>query len=132
MLAFGAFDPLHEGHHYFFSRAREIGDYLLVIVARDSAIREDKKREPGEREEVRLKRVAASDVDEARLGDERPMNDPYRLLGELEFDVLALGYDQKPDEATVRQELNRRGKERVKIVRMGAFRPELYKSSYRR
>ncbi len=132
VLAFGAFDPLHEGHRYFFRRAKKLGDYLLVVVARDSAIREDKGREPFEGEEMRLKRVAASGVDEVRLGDERPVNDPYRLLGELEFDVLALGYDQEPSEQKVRQELGRRNKQGVAVVRLPPHRPELYKSSYRR
>ncbi|MFH1354005.1 MAG: adenylyltransferase/cytidyltransferase family protein [bacterium] len=131
VLVFGVFDPLHEGHRCFFRQAKKLGDYLLVVVARDSSIKMNKGRDSFEKEEERLKKVMAADwVDEARLGNEWPVDDPYRLLGELEFDVLALGYDQKPDKATARQELDRRGKQRVKIVRTRALRPEKYKSSY--
>lgn len=131
VLVFGAFDPLHEGHRSFFRQAKRLGDCLLVVVARDSSIKVNKGRDSFEKEKVRLKKVTAVGcVDEVQLGNEWPTDDPYQLLGELEFDVLALGYDQKPDEATARQELDKRGREKVRVVRLKPYYPDKHKSSY--
>lgn len=125
VLAFGTFDPLHGGHRDFFRQARRQGGRLLVVVARDSYVRVVKKREPRVAENRRLKQVAKEpSVDEVRLGDDWPVVDPYRLLDELEFDVVVLGYDQKPSDGVVQQELKRRGKEHVKVVRLEPYRPE--------
>ncbi|HLD26318.1 MAG TPA: FAD synthase, partial [Candidatus Andersenbacteria bacterium] len=86
--------------------------------------------EPRQSEERRLAEVARQQgVDEVRLGDEWPAADLYRLLGELDFDVLALGYDQTPREKTVREELRRRGKDTVRVVTLQPFQPDEYKSS---
>ena len=131
VVVFGTFDRLHPGHDHFFRQARALGSRLVVVVARDSWIRENKKREPREREEVRQQRVAERPgVDRVLLGDEWPCDDPYRLLGVLEFDVVALGYDQEPANAVVRTELDKRGKEHVKIVRLKPYRPLRFKSSF--
>lgn len=130
VIAFGTFDQLHPGHQHFFRQAKALGSKLVVVVARDSWIRESKKREPREREEVRRERVAERpEVNAALLGDEWPCDDPYRLLSMLEFDVVALGYDQEPANEVVRRELNQRGKEQVKVVRLRPFKPECFKSS---
>ncbi len=130
VLVFGTFDSLHAGHRYFFRQALAWGDRLTVVVARDSYIRHVKRREPRLPQRVRLEKVLAlSVVRKALLGDEWPNPRPYRLLEELEFDVLALGYDQKPDDDTVRRLLERAGKEEVKVVRLKPYRPEVFKSS---
>ena len=129
VLAFGAFDPLHEGHRDFLRQAKALGDYLTVIVARDSAIRAGKKYTPHTSEEMRLQEVASVEyVDEAMLGSQAPHQ--YELLEQLSFDVIALGYDQQPEDTAVRQELNNRGKHSVIIARLKPFHPETYKSTY--
>lgn len=130
VLAFGTFDPLHEGHVHFFGQAKRHGDYLLVVVARDSAIREIKRREPHRDEETRLAAVQRLDeVDEARLGEDWPASDEFGLLGELDFDVIVLGYDQRPSEQKVTQELAARGKSKVKVVRLDPWQDDEFKSS---
>ena len=79
-------------------------------------------------EEERLSAVAAlPPVDEAILGNKTAHR--YELLGELSFDVVALGYDQAPSDEDVRRELNACGKFDVAIVRCPALRPDLYKST---
>ena len=69
VLFFGTFDPLHAGHRQAFGQARAQGDRLVVVVARDSAVLEQKKRAAHQDENERLARVATQTVvDEAILG----------------------------------------------------------------
>jgi cytidyltransferase-like protein len=122
VLSFGTFDGLHSGHRELLKRARRLGERLVVIGSRDSFIRTVKRREPRLSEGARLTSLLALDeVDVALLGDEWPPRDPYRLLDIFDFDVLALGYDQSPDDATVRQLLARIGKDDVAVVRLPRF-----------
>lgn len=128
VLVFGAFDPLNEGQKDFLRQAKTLGDYLLVVVAHDSAIRAHKQRDAHLSEAERLAAVkAVPEVDEVMLG--REGSNKYHILGELEFDVLALGYNQKPTDEEVREQLNQRGKYKVEIVRLQPFKPDLYPSN---
>ncbi|MDA1168970.1 MAG: adenylyltransferase/cytidyltransferase family protein [bacterium] len=128
VLFFGSFDPLHAGHKHAFQEARSLGDYLIVVVARDSTIREQKKRSPYQKEYERLAQVAAQcSVDEAILGDEFPSL--YTLLTSIPFDILALGYDQVASHEKITSRLENSGKGHISIVRLAAFEPHQYKSS---
>jgi cytidyltransferase-like protein len=72
VLVFGTFDGLHEGHLNLFRQARRYGDYLVVVVARDSTVRENKKKMPKFNEQERLKEVKNNPlVNEALLGSEK-------------------------------------------------------------
>lgn len=128
VIAFGAFDPLHEGHKDFLRQAKKLGDHLTVVVAHDSAIRAHKHREPMESHEERMKKVAAVEaVDDVILGNKTAHK--YELLRELDFDVLVLGYDQQPSDETVRTELIKCSKGHIPVVRLKPYHPEKYKSS---
>ena len=127
ILVFGTFDGLHEGHLDFFRQAKGHGDYLVVVVGRDSTIVRTKGRSPKFNENERLKAAQESGlIDEARLGNEG--NNPYKVIKEVRPDVICLGYDQthfvdKLAEKTKEMGLN------IKILRMDAYRPEIYHSS---
>ena len=128
VLAFGSFDPMHEGHVNFLEQARALGDHLTVVVARDRTLLQQKGREPRASEEKRLTRVAkVRAVGRAIIGSEQV--EAYDLLGELEFDVVVLGYDQEPSDDRVREELDKIGKRDVKVVRLQSYKPDIYKSS---
>lgn len=128
VVVFGAFDPLHDGHRNFFGQARALGDHLTIVLARDTTIRERKGRAPYQHEHERLIAVAAvPGVDDVRLGNES--NDLFEIFSSLEVDVVALGYDQKPSERVITAELVRRGYGHIDVVRLQAYRPEIYKSS---
>lgn len=129
VLVFGAFDPLHAGHQDFFRQAKQHGDRLLVVVASDAVIRQQKHREPYLPEEERRAAVARlPTVDQALLGDSAPHE--YQLLRTLSFAVVALGYDQTPDDMAVRRLLATLGKKNIAVVRLAAYKPEQYKSSF--
>lgn len=128
VLFFGSFDPLHDGHRNAFIQARSLGDFLIVIVARDSTIVRDKGRNPSILEQARLTAVAGDmHVDAAMLGDSDAKS--YAILHSVPFNILALGYDQKPSDIDARRILDENNLEHVSIVRLDAFQPELYKSS---
>jgi len=122
VLSFGTFDGIHSGHRELLNRAKELGERLVVVGARDSFIRSVKRREPRQSEGARLTALLAlDDVDIALLGDEWPPADPYRLLDIFDFDILALGHDQPPDDTTVKALLARIGKDDVQVVRLPHF-----------
>jgi FAD synthetase len=104
VLATGTFDILHPGHILFLSRARELGDELYVIVARESMIRH--KPKPVIPDEQRLKMVSELKVvDRAVLGSESNMFEPVM---DIKPDIIALGYDQTFDVLKLENELHER------------------------
>lgn len=128
VLFFGTFDPLHAGHRDAFFQAKSLGEYLVVVVARDSVLRTEKNREPFIREYERLATVASSSsVDEAILGDADASS--YAILQKIPFDVLALGYDQKPSDSEITQLLIRLKLPLVRTVRLQPFSQNVFKSS---
>lgn len=116
VIAFGAFDPITEGQKNFLQQAKALGDYLIVVVAHESAVRAHKHRDARHSEEDRLAAVKKLGIaDEVVLG--RKSANKYHILKELDFDVVAMGYNQKPSDFEVREALDELGKQRVKIIR---------------
>lgn len=114
VMATGVFDIMHTGHLHFLSKARELGDELVVVVARDSTV-EGLKRHPIVNERERREMVASIGfVDGAYLGY---LEDRYRIVSELRPDVIALGYDQTEGEEDLRDHLKAMDMD-VKIVRI--------------
>lgn len=93
VMVFGIFDGVHEGHRFLFDQAKKHGDELIVVVGRDSYVREFKRKEPKHLEEDRLEMVASEPlVDRAVLSDEVPST--YGVIEKTRPDVICLGYDQ--------------------------------------
>lgn len=121
VIAFGSFDPLHEGHRDFFRQAKELGDYLVVVVARDENIKRMKNHESRIKENNRLQAVRAERiVDKAILGDK---NGEYLVLEREKPDIIAIGYDQ-----VVPYDLKYMVK-KYKVITLKPYKPEIYKSS---
>jgi rfaE bifunctional protein nucleotidyltransferase chain/domain len=90
----GVFDILHYGHVNYLSRAREMGDVLIVGLNRDSSVR---KFKPGERpiqhEMDRAKILAAlRSVDYVVMFSEET---PEKLIKAIKPDILAKGADYR-------------------------------------
>ncbi len=117
VMATGVFDILHPGHLHFLREAKEMGDELVVVVARDS-VAEKMKRKPFIPENIRLTMVSSlKPVDLAILGVEGNI---YDILNLVRPDILALGYDQEFDEAQILEEAKKRGIN-LKIVRISKY-----------
>jgi len=124
VMCMGTFDVLHPGHLDYFRQAKEHGDFLIVVVARDSSVLQEKRLMHNEKE--RHKQIAAQEiVDEAVLGNE---GDKLKIVEQEKPDVICLGYDQKVDETRLKEELKKRELTPI-IVRAQAYFPEKYKSS---
>jgi len=114
VVASGVFDLIHLGHVHFLEKAKDLGDELVVIVARDATAKK-MKHQPITPEGMRVELVQAlKPVDRAVLGYE---DDMFKIITEVRPDIIALGYDQAFDEEELRKELKKRGLQ-VKIVRL--------------
>ncbi len=118
----GGFEIIHYGHVYTIGKAKELGDALVISVARDSTIRKRKNREPLIGEEDRVKLLSSlREVDAAILGVE---GDIYITLEKVKPDIVALGYDQYHLEDEVKKNAAKRGMN-VKVVRLDSPYPDI-------
>tara|TARA_B100000315_G_C14071504_1_gene360773 strand:+ start:54 stop:500 length:447 start_codon:yes stop_codon:yes gene_type:complete len=126
VLILGTFDTLHPGHLSLFRQAREHGDYLTVVIARDETIKEVKKREPVFNEEQRkanLEKLGI--VKEVVLGN---LEDKYKIIEDIKPDVICLGYDQLFFTENLEEELKKRNIN-SKIIKLNPYKEDVYKSS---
>ncbi len=126
VMCFGTFDGLHPGHEDYFRQAKEHGDELFVVVARDTTVVDVKGNLPAINELDRLMCIKDHPlVDDARLGYP---GDKYKIIEEVNPDILCLGYDQEAFTENLDAELARRGLSAM-ILRAEPFLPDMYKSS---
>ena len=123
VIVFGTFDILHPGHLNMFQQAKEYGDFLIVVVARDTTVCAVKKRPAKFTEEARLENIEKLNIaDKVRLGC---IDNHYGAIAEEKPDVIALGYDQKEFVDNLVDAIE----DHVQIVRLSPYKPEIYKSS---
>jgi len=89
VLVGGKFNAIHPGHVWLLKKAREFGDYLVVVLAHDS----HNKRSYAVPAKKRALQMAKSGLaDEVRVGDEK---DYFRIIRNVKPSVIVLGYDQE-------------------------------------
>lgn len=114
----GVFDILHPGHGFILEKSKELGDLLVVIVARDSTVVK-RKRIPIVPETQRLEMVRyLKPVDVATLGEK---GDYLKIIERIAPDVIALGPDQHHNADKIKSELEERGL-KVKVVRVEEYK----------
>lgn len=127
VIAFGTFDLLHKGHQFFLKEAKKLGNSLTVVVARDSSVEEVKGRTPVWDQERRIAAVKATGIaSDVVLGNY--FSKRFDIFDEIRPDIIAMGYDQKPGDDVLQEELDRFGL-KAKIVRIGSFKEHEFKSS---
>jgi len=128
IMVFGTFDLVHKGHLSFFRQAKKLGDRLIVVAARDKSVFDAKRCWPKNKEKIRVKTLRKIDIiDKALLGSKT--HNFYRTVRRFKPAVLALGYDQKPSIPALKKDLLKHRIKNVKIIRLRAYRPDIYKSS---
>ncbi len=120
VMCFGTFDLLHVGHLDYFKQAKEQGDYLIVVIARDKT-KKDQKKETIFTEEERLQLISGLKiVDEAVLGY---TEDHFKIIEEKNPDVIFLGYDHPQIEEKLKNKF------KTKVIRGKPYQDSLHKSS---
>jgi FAD synthetase len=137
VMVFGVFDLLHPGHLNFLVQAKELGDRLIVSVARDLNVFKVKGTRPVHGQKQRLKNLSLLPVvDKVVLGGAK---DPWPHILKERPDIVALGYDQKiyikeqgagyrGQGRVLEDELHKRGLKKTEVVRLKPFWPQVYKS----
>ncbi len=93
----GCFDILHLGHIDYLSKAKDLGNILIVGVNSDDSVRRIKGKNRPITDETSRSTIIASlhFVDAVVLFDE---DTPYELIKLVQPDVLVKGSDYKPEE----------------------------------
>ncbi|MBP9770620.1 adenylyltransferase/cytidyltransferase family protein [Candidatus Gracilibacteria bacterium] len=126
VMVFGTFDYLHAGHENLFIQARELGDEIVAIIARDKTVRNIKGETPDHNEKERLENLKNTGWAEmVFLGNPK---DKTKVIKEYRPEIIALGYDQfaftyRLEKFLMDIKLD------AKIVRLKPYRPDMYKSS---
>ena len=106
VLVGGVFNLVHKGHELFLNKAKELGDYLVVVVASNRTASLTKKY-PVLDAKTRKKNIEKLGIaDKVVIGDER---DFIKVVRREKPNVIALGYDQKISEKELRRLLSKQG-----------------------
>lgn len=125
VVVFGTFDILHSGHLWFFKQAKRYGDKLIVVVACDAKVIEE-KQQPVFNEKERLELVQSLRmVDRAVLGDQPG---EWTMLTKLKPDVICVGYDQNPRHPALGAQIFKL-KKKPRVVKIKALKTQRYSSS---
>jgi FAD synthetase len=121
VMCFGTFDKLHPGHIFYLKQSRKLGDYLIVVMARDDNVEKLKHKRPYDNENKRLVNVEKIGfVDNVVLGNKK---DKLAIVKKFNPDIISLGYDQGVDMEKLKKIY------KGKIVYQKSFKPLIYKSS---
>ena len=92
IITFGTYDLLHVGHIRLLSRAKELGDHLVVGVSSDNLNFAKKNKYPEFSEQERMEIIGMiKGVDEVFLEESLELKDSY--IGDYNADILVMGDD---------------------------------------
>ncbi len=93
----GCFDIIHLGHIRYLNEAKRLGDFLIVAINSDSSVKKIKgEKRPIIDEKARAEIISALEfVDMVIIFSEET---PYRLIKEIQPDILVKGGDWKEEE----------------------------------
>ncbi len=125
VLIFGTFDILHPGHLHILNNAAMLGD-LYIVVALDETVKEIKGRSPVNSELQRKKNLEKLNIaKQVALGYKK---DKFKIIEEINPEIICLGYDQRSFVDALPEELKKRNLN-CRIIKVDSFHPEKYKSS---
>ena len=126
-MIFGVFDGVHEGHRHFFRETKELGGYLIAVVAPDEVVKILKDRRPNRNVAERIAHIEMQDdVDGAVAGDLEMGS--WDIVKKLRPDVVAVGYDQKNLKESLENSLSDFDWP-LEIETISAYKPEKYHNS---
>lgn len=116
VLVGGVFDLIHPGHIHTLKAAKEVGDVLVVVIARTATAQKIKKDRKIYHDEALRKELVESlnFVDLALIGREGTLYDTVEFV---KPNVIALGYDQAHSEKDVAENCKKRNLN-VQVIRL--------------
>jgi len=106
VLVGGVFNVIHPGHELFLKKAKEIGDYLIIVVANNRTARLT-KRYPVLDQKIRKKNLEKLGIaDKVVIGDE---TDFMTVVRKEKPNVIVIGYDQRMSENELKKMLAKEG-----------------------
>lgn len=127
VIVFGVFDGLHLGHHAFLRQAARYGK-VIAVVARDSAVRMLKKREPRQNERQRIAAIRRiKEVSHAVHGDKAQSE--YGIIRRLKPDIICLGYDQRWLEKDLKARMRQGLIPKIRLIKLKPHHANKFKSS---
>ena len=127
VITFGTFDYFHPGHQAYLQIAKQYGDILITIIARDETVFRIKWCYPDHNEQKRVKRLEEETyIDIVELWDS---TNHYLCLERWKPNVIYLWYDQHSFDAWVRERCDKNNLHETVILRWNSIHPEKRKSS---
>jgi len=114
VLVGGVFNVIHEGHRFFLKKAKELGDFLIVVVASNRTAFLTKKYAIFDQKE-RVKNLEKLGIaDKVTAGDSI---DFMKVVWKEKPDIIVLGHDQKMSEKELGKLLLMKGM-KCEVVRL--------------
>lgn len=126
VMAFGTFDHFHAGHESYLKQAKALGDFLIVVVARDKTVKQIKGKLPAHNEKQRIAAVKNTGIADKVLPGNK--DDKYEIIKKYKPAAIALGYDQFAFTFRLGKFLID-NKMDSKVVRLKPYKPAVYKTS---
>lgn len=125
VMVFGTFNVIHPGHLNLFRQAKEYGDKLIVVLAKNETVQEIKRYSPIDEIRRRQQLLELKMVDEVVYGE---LDDKLKVVKSIQPDVICLGYDQVHFVQELEAYLSENNLD-IPIIRLKPYRAEMYKSS---
>lgn len=126
VLSFGTFDTLHPWHSHYLNSAKMYSDTLVTIVATDENVEKLKQRSPKYSLIMRVENLKTLGISDIVCPWSN--SDPLQWLDTYKPTIICLWYDQVWFSENIHHEVLKRWIH-VEIIRIWAFKPEIYKSS---
>ena len=121
-MLFGTFDILHKGHLNFFEQAKQYGDQLIIVIARDKTVKEVKGKLSKHNERERLKKVKEKLKNFNTKVIFGQIINKHKVIEKYQPDIICLGYDQ-------RHFLDKLKYLKIPIKKLKPYKAHKYKSS---
>lgn len=128
VLIFGVFDGIHEGHLSFIREAKEHGDRLVAVVARDEMVEKMKGKLPKNNQVERINFLLNTpNIDLVLLGDQK--KGTYNSIKEINPDIIYIGYDQNELFDDIKKRIKNGELNPIEILKGKPYKPEIFHSS---
>lgn len=122
VMAFGAFDGIHAGHLYYLNESKKLGEYLIVVLARDKSKWKFKKNY-GFNEKQRKKLVEQLHIaDKVILGSQ---TNALEKVKKIKPDIIAIT-KYHPISADILKIDLEKAHLKIKVTMIPIFKPEIY------